>query len=134
MACYQHNIPNSEAVSSSEPLYMVLQNCGRDDLSTFMGRHVAEGMWSAELVRRIYEQLLQGLDYLSPKYVHHDLKPENIIIKVTKTSTYKDGNNELPLIASRNDELKAFLIDFGASFAVSGADQCKRTASTLGFA
>merc|ERR1719162_823538 len=89
MECYEHNIvepvfASDNSFAMTQPLYMVLEFCGHEDLREFQDRLQHEGKWSPEMVMRIYVQLLKGLADLQHhrnKWVHHDLKPENILIQ-----------------------------------------------------
>jgi len=79
-----------------EPLFMVLEHCGDENLQQFQQRHTEAGTWTPDLVVDIYVQLLEALAYLGrhpSHWVHHNLKPGNIMIK-----TLPGGQMEVRLV------------------------------------
>merc|ERR1719199_432009 len=119
MNCFGHNAPINPDGSlkpmtpqaGKRPLYLLLENCGGDDLTKFMARMAGKGELSSSMVRNLYKQLLEGLAFLRnlpQPWIHHDLKPDNIAVK-----TQKDGTFSL------------HLIDFGAAVPAVRSKQSK---------
>jgi serine/threonine protein kinase len=128
MNCYGHNAPvlSSGAIkqvkgpAARRPLYLLLENCGNTDLTKFMQHKAHQREIHLDLVKNLYKQLMQGLSFLRqlPKpWVHHDLKPDNIVVKTQTDGTYS-----------------LHLIDFGASSETTKAKRSKMTPSTGIFA
>jgi len=80
MGCFAHNFKKS--TGKSVPIYLVLENCGKNDLSKWIADNRATAT-SAQLAS-VMRQIAEGLLYLSkqsPPVIHHDLKPANIVVK-----------------------------------------------------
>jgi serine/threonine protein kinase len=82
MACYSHNF--LKKTSKKAPIYLILENCGADDLDKFITKNPH---MNQELMGSIVKQILEGLEYLTAiSVIHHDLKPANIVVKQIRGS------------------------------------------------
>eukprot|EP00928_Gymnodinium_smaydae_P036752 TRINITY_DN25648_c0_g1_i1.p1 TRINITY_DN25648_c0_g1~~TRINITY_DN25648_c0_g1_i1.p1 ORF type:complete len:532 (+),score=66.22 TRINITY_DN25648_c0_g1_i1:67-1662(+) len=81
--------PNMNS-SQSVPCYIVMENAGVS-LRTWINEHKAKPKWFkgttyyAVEARSMVKQLLQAIRFLNtfqPAYIHHDLKPENVVYKM----------------------------------------------------
>lgn len=121
MGCYGNNIGKSPDM----PMYLMLEDCGDKDLDKFMGARVEARSFNLSLIGSLFKQLLEALAYFAsfqPAWIHHDLKPANIVIKEHK------GNGSLPPYHTLH------VIDFGATTQGHGKDACVITPSTPVFA
>jgi len=106
MQCYEDHVTCPECVAGqssgmsttghtvlrSQALYLVLEECEGDGglpLSDWMNSTVSAPDYAARVVT-IFKEMMEGLAYLTRpqhavKWVHHDLKPDNVVVKV------KDG-------------------------------------------
>jgi len=120
ISCHETNIPPEDdekwSSSSEDPLWVLMEYGG--DRSLFDWIH--SGRWTAELAKQLFKQLMEGLSFLasmSPAYTHHDLKPDNCVIKETQ-----DGS------------LVLNIIDFGGAAEISQATRFgPALASTPGY-
>lgn len=122
MECYGHNIPATSTRSyagDTQPLYLLLQDCGDSDLEKYITKSVSEGTWNLELARGMLKQILEALDFLAslnPPWIHHDLKPGNLVVRTTSSE---------PLV---------YLIDFGTTVKGTRENECEFTPCTVVFA
>jgi len=128
MNCFGHNIPSGASTgliqqqhqATTEPLYLMLENCGKLQLDDFLGEAAKKDSLSPHLPGRAFKQVLQGLSLLAsydPPWVHHDVKPQNLIVR-----------------SDPKDKFSVHLIDFGETVKGSVDEQCKRTASSTRYA
>mmetsp|Transcript_59633 Transcript_59633/g.94676 ORF Transcript_59633/g.94676 Transcript_59633/m.94676 type:complete len:660 (+) Transcript_59633:77-2056(+) len=117
MNCFGHNAPVSpsgklqrvQGKAAKRPLYLLLENCGGTDLTKFMQQMARARTVDLALVQNLYKQLMEGLAFLRQlpnPWVHHDLKPDNIVVK-----TQTDGRGATTY--------SLHLIDFGAAAEVT---------------
>ena len=58
-------------------LYIVMENCAGGDLHDYIKKHKK---LSEHKARKLFKQLLAGIEYLKSKHVvHRDIKPENLL-------------------------------------------------------
>jgi len=97
ISCHETNIPpeHDERWTSGleeEPLWILMENGGAYTLFQW----IHSQRWTADLAKNTFKQLMEGLSFLasiSPALTHHDLKPENCVIKETH-----DGKHVLNII------------------------------------
>jgi len=82
VACYETNIPSKDEWSfdSEEPLWILMENGGEKTL----GEWISDPEWNLEKAKLFFKQLVEGLNFLGAimqPHIHHDLKPDNILIK-----------------------------------------------------
>jgi len=115
MRCLEDHVDEHE-VSHDEPLYLVLEDCtgdGGQSLDKWTSH--MQSLWAhrdptkyVEAVMYMFRQMLEGVEFMSKAgYVHHDIKPENIVIHIDV-----DGKEEVKLV------------DFGAMTPISAVN-CK---------
>jgi serine/threonine protein kinase len=105
MRCYEDHVRSpvsvtGHSVAMSDTLYQVLEYSGDQDLQKWMALPRSDPSKYFVQALQVYRQIIEGLHYLTSHetaWVHHDLKPANIVVKETS-----DGN------------LVAKLIDFGS--------------------
>ncbi|CAA7055428.1 unnamed protein product [Microthlaspi erraticum] len=67
-----------EVVETPEHIYLVMEFAGKGELFDYI---VEKGRLSEEEARRIFQQIISGVEYCHHiRVVHRDLKPENIIM------------------------------------------------------
>lgn len=79
--CQKLNHPNiiktHDVFENDGKLYIVMENCAGGDLHDYIRKH---SKLSESKARRIFKQLLTGIEYLKSKsVVHRDIKPENLL-------------------------------------------------------
>jgi len=97
ISCHETNIPpvHDERWTSGleeKPLWILMENGG----AYTMFQWIHSQRWTADLAKNMFKQLMEGLSFLasiSPALTHHDLKPENCVIKETH-----DGKHVLNII------------------------------------
>lgn len=123
MRCYEDHTDPAK-IGDEAPIYQVLEYCGSRDLTQWIRDHqnFAESSPKEYVVSAllVFTQLVHVLSYLTrfdEGYCHHDLKPENIMIK--------EG-------ADGKDYIK--LIDFGSMSKISNENAKKRAVSSPAYA
>lgn len=127
MRCFEDHVTSGKsttghAVRDEDQLYQVLEDCGVQPLSKWIEQNkaVAETNPAQYVAKstRLFKQMLEGLRYLQlVQYVHHDVKPDNMVVKVQE-----DGSEILKFI------------DFGAVTKVSPENAAKSITSSAPFA
>lgn len=141
MQCYEDHVtsgvsPTGHTVGENDPLYLILEECGTLPIDLWLKKNKERWLqerkdltdaqkerWPQEYVVRVlklFRQFMEGLDYLTShdkKWVHHDLKPANLVIK------------ELP---DGEEVLK--IIDFGAMTRASDEASRRYVVSTVMYA
>mmetsp|Transcript_16163 Transcript_16163/g.37851 ORF Transcript_16163/g.37851 Transcript_16163/m.37851 type:complete len:606 (-) Transcript_16163:63-1880(-) len=122
--CHGTNIPRKgESVSVEmldEPLFLVLEYCGDESLTQFMFNMAQQNQLQVQLVQILFKQILQGLDFLASfkvPWVHHDLKPDNIVV-----NRHGGGNYSV------------HLVDFGGSVRAESRRRCEITPCSADYA
>lgn len=111
MKCLDHNIRRD---SGDDPLYLLLEHSGDYELNQFLRKKENDGKLNLPLLQSVTKQLFEGLSFLTDaRWIHHDLKPENIVIRETGGVVY----------------LK--IIDLGAAVHVSQGNLFKTAATKL---
>ena len=90
-------------VTDTQELFQVLEDCGGLPLSIWLTKQepFMTGTGAAEHVRRsliLFKQLMEGLKYLtafSEKWVHHDLKPDNAVVKELKDAQGRETGQQV---------------------------------------
>jgi len=118
ISCHETNVPAKDdpkwQEDSEDPLWVLMENGGDSSLLQW----IRSDQWKADLVQPLFKQLLEGLSFLasmSPPYTHHDLKPDNCVIKQT-----------------RDGKLLLNIIDFGGAAKVTPESRFVPPAPTLG--
>jgi len=118
ISCHETNVPAQDdrewQNDSEDPLWVLMENGGDSSLLQW----IRSDQWKADLVQPLFKQLVEGLSFLasmSPPYTHHDLKPDNCVIKQT-----------------RDGKLLLNIIDFGGAAKVTPESRFVPPAPTLG--
>jgi len=84
ITCYETNIPSQTDDAwnndGEEPLWILMENGGDKTLQD----RIRSETWNAMHAKLLFKQLMEGLNFLGslePPYTHHDLKPDNIVIR-----------------------------------------------------
>mmetsp|Transcript_110501 Transcript_110501/g.219706 ORF Transcript_110501/g.219706 Transcript_110501/m.219706 type:complete len:854 (-) Transcript_110501:14-2575(-) len=104
MTCLEDHVTGIPDDDNTLPLFTVMEFCGDLNLEQWIKQRVRKDLLTATEVGSIFTQVMEGLSYMTMPahkklYVHHDLKPANIGIRMIEIS----GRME-PLVK---------LVDFG---------------------
>ncbi|KAK9822215.1 hypothetical protein WJX81_007583 [Elliptochloris bilobata] len=94
-----------EVMGSRDKIYMVLEFCPGGEL---FDKIVAEGPMDEDVARKVFQQMLDGLDYCHRRSIYHrDLKPENVLLDGAGAVKLSDfGLGALPDSARADGMLK----------------------------
>lgn len=93
MRCHEDHVTRGvsrtgHVVSDDDVLYQVLEYCGDQNVEDWMKAELSKPDLDKESyfeqTRRILKQIMEGLHYMTShetKWVHHDLKPANVVVK-----------------------------------------------------
>lgn len=116
MGCYGHNYREKRR---DIPIYVVLENCGVQGLDGYIKDH--RSTFTASQLASIIRQILEGLEFLGKMkpwpVIHHDLKPDNVVVK------------KLP-----GGAVSIHLIDFGGMMYADPDDWDDSSTSTTNYA
>jgi len=116
MGCFGHNYREKRR---DIPIYVVLENCGVQNLNGYIKDH--RSTLTASQMASITRQILEGLEFLGNMkpwpVIHHDLKPDNIVVK-----EFSGG------------AVSVHLIDFGGMMYADPDDMKVSSTSTVDYA